>query len=249
MPKRSPTIRRLCLGACISVAMTLGGGASEAQDRGVFDIYLGALKVGVFAFSGIEDRGRYSTAGQLRSTGFIGALADVRYDAKSRGSVRNGEYIPEVYEESANIGARSTDLVISYKNGVPEPPRFDPPRQSNRPPLNPAAQGDTIDLMTMLYTLLKDVPAAEVCRYDALAYDGVRRTQVTMRVETRSADIVTCAAEYRRIAGFSAAELRDRPVFPFRLVYAAREDGDFRAVAVDLETVYGVVRLERRPQT
>lgn len=222
--------------------------SAAAQDRGVFDIYLGALKVGVFAFSGVEGRGRYSTAGQLRSTGLIGALADVRYDAKSRGRVSAGRYVPEAYEERANIGARATDLVIAYKNGVPDAPRFNPPRESRRPALNPAAQGDTIDLMTMLYTLLKDVQPADVCRYDALAYDGVRRTRVTMRVETRQPDVVTCAAEYRRIAGFTPAELRDRPVFPFRLVYTALESGAYRATAVDLETVYGVVRLERRPQ-
>ena len=230
---------------CLVLAASLAGPAA-AQDRGVFDIYLGSIPVGIFAFSGVESRGRYSTAGQLRSTGLLGALADVRYDAKSRGLLRGARYVPEFYEERANIGTRSTDLVISYKNGVPEPPEFNPPRDGDTPALDPARQGDTIDLMTMLYALLKDLPEAEVCRFDTPVFDGVRRTRLTMGVEARAPGEIICAAEYRRIAGFKAWELRDRPVSPFRLIYTETSDGVFRATSGVLDTVYGIVRLERR---
>lgn len=241
-------LRPLMSGAILLAALAMAGSAvAQGRERGVFDIYLADIRVGLFAFSGVETRGRYSTAGQLRSTGLIGALADVRYDAKSQGRIVGDRFVPESYVENGNIGSRSTDLVISYKNGVPEPPIFDPPRPDGRPRLDPGSQGDAIDLMTMLYTLLKDVPDREVCDYDAFVYDGVRRTQVSMRLETRAPDRVTCAAEYRRVAGFSSAEMADRPVFPFRLIYDAMPGGGFRATALDLETVYGVVRLERRP--
>lgn len=231
------------------VAMLASGSASaQTRERAVFDIFLGDFRVGVFAFSGVEARGRYSVAGQLRSTGLIGALADVRYDAKSQGRIRQGRFVPESYTERGNIGERSTDLVISYKNGVPEAPVFDPPRADASRDLDPSEQGDAIDLMTMLYTLLKDVDGRDVCRYDVFAYDGVRRTRVTMRPETNTADGVTCAAEYRRVAGFSAAEMEERPVFPFRVIYSGLGEGRYRATAMDVETVYGVVRLERRAE-
>lgn len=239
------SLTRLVAG--LAVALTFAGSVT-AQDRGVFDIYLGSIKVGIFAFSGVESRGRYSTAGQLRSTGLLGTLADVRYDAKSRGVLRGTTYVPEYYEERANIGTRSTDLVISYKNGVPGQPDFNPPRDSKRPAIDPASQGDAIDLMTMLYALLKDLPESEVCRFDTPVFDGVRRTRLTMGVESRDPGVITCAAEYRRIAGFAAWELRDRPVSPFRLVYTEAPGGMFRATSGALDTVYGIVRLERRPE-
>jgi len=237
------------LSGLVALLALLAGGPSvaQSQDRGVFDIYLGPFKVGLFAFSGVEERGRYSTAGQLRSIGLIGAIADVRYDAKSRGRVLDGGYVPESYEERANIGSRSTDLVMSYKNGVPGPPLFNPPRDSDRPALDPRAQGDAIDLMTMFYALLRDQPEAEVCGQESHVFDGVRRTRVRLQVESRAPGQITCAAQYRRIAGFSAWELRERPVFPFRLVYVGNDDGTYSAEEGVLETVYGIIRLERRP--
>ena len=246
-PSTRRHIRRFC-GLVISLAaLAAGPSLAQSQDRGVFDIYLGTFKVGLFAFSGVEERGRYSTAGQLRSVGLIGVIADVRYDAKSRGRVRAGRYVPEAYEERANIGSRSTDLVMSYKNGVPGPPRFDPPRDSDRPALDPAAQGDAVDLMTMFYTLLRDQPEDEVCGQETYVFDGVRRTRVRLQVESRAPGRITCAAEYRRIAGFSAWELRERPVIPFRLVYVETDDGTYSAEEGILDTVYGIIRLERRP--
>ena len=236
MRPHATALRRIVTGLCLAAATLAAPAALAAEgDRGVFDIYLADFKVGLFAFSGVEAGGRYSTAGQLRSTGLIGTLADVRYSARSKGRIVGNRYIPESYEETGNIGERSTDLVISYKNGVPEDPVFDPPRQDARPGLDPGTQGDAIDLMTMLYTLLKDVPADRVCDYDTFSYDGVRRTRVTMRLETRSPERVTCAAEYRRVAGFTTAELVDRPVFPFRVVWAPNGQGGYRATALDVE--------------
>jgi len=220
--------------------------AASAQDRGVFDIALGALDVGVFAYSGVESGGRYSTAGQLRSTGVVGALADVRYEAKSQGSITPRGYVPEVYEERANIGVRSTDLTITYDDGVPRPPEFNPPREPSARGIDPATQGDALDLMTVLYLLLKTQPERDVCALDTPVFDGVRRTRLIMAVETRAAGEIVCAAEYRRIAGFAAWELRERPASLFRLVYSEVSPGVFRATSGAIDTNYGVVRLERR---
>lgn len=245
--KRPGPVLRAAAALVLAAALAAGPAAAQGRDRGVFDIYLGSFKVGLFAFSGVEARGRYSAAGQLRSTGLIGALADVRYDAKAQGRVQQARHVPEVYEERANIGSRSSDLVISYKNGVPEETRFDPPRQSERPALDPRTQGGAVDLMTLFYTLLRDVPEDEVCRYDSFVFDGVRRTRVVLRPETRADTRISCAAEYRRVAGFSTAEMLDRPVFPFRLEYEATGEGTWRAVGALVETVYGTVRLDRRP--
>ena len=219
---------------------------AAAQDRGVYDVFLGSVPVGVFAYSGVEARGRYSLAGQLRTTGLIGALTNVRYEAKSRGRLVRGEFIPEAYEERATVGARNTDLTIAYRNGVPEDPVFNPPRDTDRPTVDASAQGDTLDLLTGLYAMFRDTPSAQLCTFRSFIYDGARRTSIALRPLRRSETEAVCAAEYRRIGGFTVAELRRRETFDFRLVYVPNGDGTWQVSRADVESVYGVVSLTRR---
>lgn len=221
-------------------------GSAAAQDRGVYDIFLGAVPVGLFAFSGVEARGQYSLAGQLRTTGLVGALTQVRYDAKARGQIVGGRFRPMAYDEVARIGARKTTLSITYRGGVPDAPVFDPPRVSNRPTVDPGDQGDTLDVLTGFYALLRDLPEDEVCRFRSLIYDGARRTSIALRPLRKSETEAVCAAEYRRLGGFTEAELRVRETFDFQLFYEVTAAGDWRVQQADVETVYGVVRLERR---
>ncbi|MEL7105171.1 MAG: DUF3108 domain-containing protein [Pseudomonadota bacterium] len=228
--------------------MALWAAASPlaAQDRGVYDIFLGNVPVGIFAYSGVEGQGRYSLAGQLRTTGLIGALTSVRYTAKTQGRIRSGRFVPQSYEELANIGDRNTALSITYDNGVPNPPVFTPPRVSDRPSVDPSQQGDALDLLTALYALFRDTPGDRLCRFGSFIYDGARRTSISLRPLRQSAEEVVCAAEYRRISGFTVAELRRRETFDFRLVYAPNGDGTWSVARADVESVYGVVSLERR---
>lgn len=227
-------------------ALALMTGSAVAQDRGVYDIYLGAVPVGIFAFSGVEARGQYSLAGQLRTTGLVGALTQVRYEAKAQGRISGGRFRPIAYDEVARIGERETTLSITYRGGVPDAPVFDPPRISDRPTVNPAEQGDTLDVLTGFYALLRDLPEDEVCRFRSLFYDGARRTSIALRPLRRSETEAVCAAEYRRLGGFTEAELRVRETFDFQLFYEVTAEGDWRVQQADVETVYGVVRLERR---
>ncbi|MEM9707439.1 MAG: DUF3108 domain-containing protein [Pseudomonadota bacterium] len=236
---------RQSLGLVIGLA--LWASSAEADpNRGVFDIYLGNLKVGVFAFSGVEAQGRYSTAGLLRSTGVVGFFANVRYDAKSQGRVRGARYVPSSYEERAEIGAQSSELSIIYDNGVPRAPVFNPPRPGEND-VDLGRQGDALDLMTALYTLLRGVPEPEVCGYDAFVFDGVRRTRLSLAPREADGRRVICDAEYRRVEGFTAEELSERPTFGFDLVFAPIADGLWAVDEANVDTVYGPIRLERRP--
>lgn len=236
--------RSRALGAAAALWAAALPGA--AQDRGVYDIFLGNVPVGIFAYSGVEGQGRYSLAGQLRTTGLVGALTSVRYDAKTQGRIRGGRFIPGSYEERATIGDRDTVLSITYENGVPNPPVFTPPRQSDRPMVDAAQQGDALDLLTALYALFRDTPSDALCRFSSFIFDGARRTGLSLRPLRQSADEAVCAAEYRRISGFTVAELRRRESFDFRLVYTPNGDGTWVVARADVESVYGVVSLERR---
>lgn len=216
------------------------------QDRGVFDIYLGNVPVGLFAYSGVEAGGQYSLAGQLRTTGLVGALTNVRYVAKSKGRVVAGRFVPSLYEEDATIGTRNTTLTIRYNNGVPNTPVFDPPESPDVLRVDPSAQGDAVDVLTGLFGVFRNVAEGQACRFSSFVYDGTRRTSMSLRLLRQSADEAVCAGQYRRIGGFTQDDLERRAVFDFRLVYAPREAGGWQVSRADVETIYGVVRLERR---
>lgn len=233
----------LCLGI---LCACLGATGAAAQDRGVYDIRLGNVPVGVFAYSGVEAQGRYSLAGQLRTTGLIGSFTNIRYDAKTVGRVLRGAFQPELYEEKASIGNRESELTIRYTDGVPGPPEFTPPRVSSRPLVDPAEQGDALDLLTALYALFRATPQNQICTFQTFIFDGARRTRISLRLLRLSDTEAVCAGAYRRIEGFSEGELARREVFDFRLVYAPVGDGNWRVAQADVESVYGVVSLERR---
>ncbi len=220
--------------------------AVQAQDRGVFDIYLGAVPVGVFAFSGVEARGQYSLAGQLRTTGLVGSLTRVRYDARARGRRLGERYVPMSYDELAVIGERQTHLSITYQDGVPARPVFSPDRVPDRPDVDPAAQGDAVDLLTGLYALFRDLPEQELCQFRSFIFDGARRTSIVLRPLRQNESEAYCAAEYRRLEGFTERELARRAAFDFQLVYEPLSDDRWRVIRADVETVYGVVTLQRR---
>ncbi len=242
--QKSPKRRAITLVAMLLCLCTLT--PARADDRGVYDVLLGSVPVGVFAFSGVEARGRYSLAGQLRTTGLIGAVTNVRYDAKTVGRVQGRRFVPSVYEEQATIGNRKTDLTITYRNGVPLPPRFSPPRENGRSGVEPAEQGDALDLLSALYILFRETPSSELCSFRTFIFDGVRRTGLTLQALRRSPTEVVCRAEYRRIEGFSVAELRRRETFDFQLVYTPVGGGLWQVDRADLESVYGVVSLKKR---
>ena len=240
-------LRTRAVGMIVAFVLAISSAPSRADDRGVYDVFLGSVPVGVFAYSGVEARGRYSLAGQLRTTGLIGAVTNVRYDAKTVGRISGGNFVPSVYEEQATIGNRKTDLKITYRNGVPSPPVFSPPRDDDRPSVNPAEQGDALDLLTALYILFRETPLTELCSFRTFIFDGVRRTSLSLRTIRRSPTEVVCRAEYRRIAGFSVAELRRRETFDFQLIYTPVGNGFWQVERADLESVYGVVSLNKRP--
>ncbi|MEL7027189.1 MAG: DUF3108 domain-containing protein, partial [Pseudomonadota bacterium] len=185
--KPSPKSMLCRLMGVVVLCMGHGFGAN-AQDRGVYDILLGAVPVGVFAFSGVEAQGRYSLAGQIRTSGLVGALTNVRYDAKAQGRRIGDRFVPTLYEEQATVGDRKTDLSITYQSGVPNPPVFVPPRQTDRPDVDPADQAGTLDLLTALFVLFRDTPADMLCSFSAPIYDGARRTSIALRFLRQSGD-------------------------------------------------------------
>jgi hypothetical protein len=111
--------------------------------------------------------------------------------------------------------------------------------------VDPATQGGTLDPMTALFALLRDVPRADVCRLDVPVFDGRRVSRVSTRGPKTEGDRIVCDGEYRRVEGFSERQMREKARFPFSITYAPAGDR-YRVERIAIDTLYGRATLDRR---
>lgn len=216
---------------------------AERRDEARFNIYLRGIKAGILAFSGLDNGRAYAAAGRLESTGLIGAIVKVRYDAKSRGRITRRGFVPSRYSEKTTGSARNSEVSMTYKNGVPQ---LNPSKETGPDAIDPATQKGALDPITAIYGALRDVSRAEVCNYNVRMFDGKRASQVRLSNPAPKGAGFVCAGEYRRIGGFSAKEMAERQRFPFTLSYD-RIGGDlYRVTRIDMITTFGNAVLSRR---
>ncbi|WP_245890923.1 DUF3108 domain-containing protein [Albidovulum aquaemixtae] len=220
---------------------------AEQNDRAVFDLSLRGIHAGTLSVSGAIEGGRYAVAGVLQSGGLLALVRKVRYDARSQGRYTGGRFTPARYEEDADTGKRKSQSVMEYRSGVPQVKVYNPPKPPRDGDLDPATQGGTVDPLTALYAALRDVPAQSACRLKLTLFDGRRRSQVALGEPKKNGDGgVSCAGEYRRLAGFSANDMAEKSRFSFVLRYEPTGGGKLRVRDISMDTLYGKGRLTRR---
>ena len=162
----------------LAAALMLAGPAvaQTTSDQMTFDVYLGGIRAGVMGVSGVTDGSRYSAAAKIRTSGLVGLVRDAGYDARSSGTVVNGRFVPTRYEEETDTGSRANSAAMEYVNGVPQLKVYDPPQEPRARDVDPATQGGTLDPMTTIYALLRDVPRDAVCDVSLAIFDGRRQS-------------------------------------------------------------------------
>ena len=231
--------------ALLGMALALPARADQS-DSIEFDLSLRGLSAGRLSVNGRIEGNRYSANGTLKSTGIVGAIRKVRYDAAVAGAVSKNRFTPFKYSEQADTSKRQSESVMAYKGGVPQVMVYSPPRDPRPGDVNPATQGGTIDPLTALYAVLRDIPESEACTFRAVMFDGKRRSQIVLSSPETGNGGISCAGEYRRLEGFAPDEMAEKTRFPFRLTYGPAEPGRLRVVEVSMDTLYGKGRLKRR---
>jgi hypothetical protein len=234
---------RLLLSALL--ALSAAGAEAQTTHAATYDLTLGGLRAGVVSFSAVEDGGRYSAAARAVSSGIVALVQDLGYDARSVGRLAGDGFVPSRYEESANTGERTSRAVMEYVSGVPQIKAYDPPQERRSRDVDPATQGGTVDPMTAIYALLRDVPREEVCTLDVPVFDGRRASRVTTAGPRADGERIVCEGEYRRVAGFSRSQMRKKSRFPFTITYAPAGDR-YKVERVSIDTLYGRATLDRR---
>ncbi len=235
------------IGTVAAVLACLSGPVfADQKDQMVFDVTLKGIRAGLLSISGAIEGGSYAASGTLKTTGIVGAIRKIRYDASSGGRVKGGNFTPARYSEKANTGKRQSESVMDYKRGVPQVKVYNPPRAPAAGDVDPASMGGTVDPLTALYAALRDVPQDQACKLKVAMFDGKRSSQVALSKPQTKDGVVTCAGEYRRLKGFSAEDMAEKQRFAFRLTYAPAENGMLRVTEVSMDTLYGKGSLTRR---
>lgn len=240
-------IRLFAKGLCIALLTATAGSSVSAKDEGGrYKLYIGGIPAGELTFSAQNDGKSYQAKGQVRSTGLIGLLAKVSYAAQTSGTVKRGDLIPNGYSEQANTGRRDQSSSLGYKNGVPQVLKIDPPRSKRDWDVDPKGQRGTLDPLSMIYTLLRDVPQSEACTLNEKMFDGRRLSEMKLWSPVEKGEKIHCSGVYRRLAGFSPKDMDERTDFRFTLTYAPVGDGQYRVDRISAESLFGKAVIKRK---
>lgn len=220
--------------------------AADQKDSAVFDISIRGISAATLSVSGASTATSYAASGTLKSSGILGFLKKIRYDAQVSGSLAKGHFSPRRYLEKADTGKRQSEAVMTYKGGVPQVKSYTPPRDPRPDDISPATQGGTVDPLTALYAVLRDVPQDRACKLKVFLFDGRRRSQVVLSAGQAVDGGVTCKGEYRRLEGFSAEDMAEKTRFPFALTYGPAATGMLHVTEISMDTLYGKGRMIRR---
>ncbi|WP_281967549.1 DUF3108 domain-containing protein [Roseovarius nanhaiticus] len=218
----------------------------RAEDSNVtYDVRLLGLPVGKMKFAARERGDAYAVTGLFSASG-IGRIADAGFRLSATGRIRNGALAPRRYDEKIDTGSRSSTAQLSYEGGVPRLTGGSVMAEVAADPgaLNPAQQRGTVDPLTALWGVLRDRPAAGICRYDVVIFDGQRRSRLAMTGGGMTGSGATCTGAYTRLAGFSASEMKRQTVYPFTVTYTS-QGGEMRAEALSVKSAYGTASMTR----
>jgi uncharacterized protein DUF3108 len=197
----------------------------------------------------------YQARLNYRTVGLFGALVPVDSNTLAQGLWRGSEVAPFHFAASGRYQGTNRLTVIDYANGAPVVRALVPDNNTERQPIPPALERNSVDTLSALVLLVRRVQETRRCETHTVTFDGRRLIDVTartagvepMRPSARSAyhgPALRCDFEGRQIGGFAygddAAETRrprhgsawlarvvpGAPAIPVRLVFETRWFGD-----------------------
>lgn len=220
--------------------------AEKVTETGTFDFIVAGLSAGTLTLAGTQDGAGYAVQGRLASSGLVSFVKEISYQGAVSGSVRDGRFRPASYREKANTGERQSEVVMAWSGSVPQVVTYKPEGKPRKHDIDAADQGGAVDPLTAAFAILKSVAPGQECKAALDMFDGRRASRIALSGRQEKGETVTCAGEYRRVAGFSPKEMARRARFPFTLTYAPDGDGRMEVVEVATETTFGKARMVRR---
>lgn len=221
--------------------------AQVVQESGQFDLLVAGISAAKMDYSATQQGDSYTVTAGFASTGLLALMRRVQFTARAEGAIENGLPRPSRYEARAEAGRRSGEMAMDYADGIPQVRVDLPPRAPADWQIDPATQGGAVDPISALFVTLRDVAPGAECNRRFRMFDGRRATELTVGPSRPGEDgALTCAGEYRRVAGYPPEDMEERTRFPFTLTLMPSGDGTLRVVEVEMDSLIGKARLIRR---
>jgi len=244
MAVTTDAVRRVCAAFALSVA---AASPTLAQDV-TFRLTVGGIAAGTLRMSSDRTEGSYSAAAFLQTTGLASVLRSLRHEAEVQGRITQGRLSPARYAAQTEVGQRQSQVEITWKDGQPAVVSLSPPPADAAlaAPVDASRRAGTVDPVTALHSTLGDADAKDACALSLAIFDGRRLTRLVVGQPVATKDGLTCTGEYRRLAGFSPADMMEKSRFAFTLRLAMAADGRWQVREVTTETLIGRATLTRQ---
>jgi hypothetical protein len=217
--------------------------AAEGEAVARFAISVAGIPAGELTLSHNVAGDQYHAGSAIRATGFVGAVARLRFDGEVSGRRRaDGSLEPERYTAFSRSTRSERDTEIVFENGNPVAVSVVPPRDSD-PDI--AAQAGTLDPVTAAVALLSDDTPERVCNERVQLFDGSRRSELAVGRPEAGSEGFVCQGRYTRLAG-EAHSVSDVSEWPFRLVFRPNGDGLMKLHRIEAPTRFGLAVMERK---
>lgn len=240
------TLRIAALTLTLGVSLPNLALAERIEDKATFDVVIRGISAASLGFSAVHDGNRYAVSGLLKSAGLAAMLRKISYSATAKGAVSGTNYTPFSYVEKSDNGKKQSTSKMTYSRGVPSEVQYTPAREGREKDVDPSTQAGTVDTLTALYAILRDVEPGQECKVSLKMYDGRYVSAISLSKPKAAGKTVACNGQYRRIAGFKPAEMAERKTFPFTLTYEPAANGKMRVTEVAMESIYGKAAMKRR---
>jgi hypothetical protein len=153
---------------------------------------------------------RYRVTSLARSRGLGRLFLPREQLAVAEGGLRGREVVPALYRTEGEWGGTPRRTLLEYLGGTPRVAMLEPPEGPDRIAVRPDELAGTIDGLSALLRLSRDVASTGRCDITGAIFDGRRRLEWTSRtvgvgrppMPGFSGEALRCALESRLVAGF-----------------------------------------------
>ena len=147
------------------------------------------------------------------TAGTVGLLVKAEQDTVVEGAFIGNRPAPRRFYSAGHLRGRPRVTEIDYPKGQPEIRTLTPPNEEEREQVAPADQAGTIDSVSAMAQLVRQVNATGRCEGHSRTYDGRRLADLTARTAGRevleqtsrssfAGTALRCDFEGRQLAGF-----------------------------------------------
>lgn len=153
----------------------------------------------------------------FHTAGLYGAIMHSESNTLAQGAWRGEDAAPFHFAGSGRVQGELRQTVIDYQSGDPQIRMLVPPNETERDPVPPAMERNTVDTLSAMALLVKRVRDTGRCEAHAVTFDGRRLIDVTAQTAGTqtlprsgrspfAGAALRCDFEGRQLAGFKRGE-------------------------------------------